>query len=96
MLGILSVAAVLRLSQALLRWDEVSWLYSAYPGEITDALEAGEIATALTTFTGLHQAGSGVAPDADDLPPDGVGQAQGFFFPCAALVFLLLLKLPFL
>lgn len=47
------VAAVLRGLQALLRWDEVAWMYAAYPGPTVDALEAGDWAGALR-FVGLH------------------------------------------
>ena len=54
MLVILGTAAFLRFSQAVLRWDEVSWLYSAYPGAVTDALQSGSWGVALTTFPGLH------------------------------------------
>ncbi len=36
------------------RWDEVAWLYSAYPSATVDALEAGDWGRLTTEFTGLH------------------------------------------
>jgi hypothetical protein len=51
---IVGLAAVLRLVRAACRWEEWAWRYSAYPGPTVDALEAGDMAVALTTFTGLH------------------------------------------
>ena len=51
---IIAVATILRLFQACLRWDEVSWLYAAYPGATVDALKDGQVWTAMTSFTGLH------------------------------------------
>lgn len=51
---IVGVAGVLRLARAAARWEEWAWRYSAYPGPTADALAAGDLATALTRWTGLH------------------------------------------
>jgi hypothetical protein len=48
------VGASLRLLHAPQRWEEVAWLYSAYPGATLDALAAGRWAEGLTRWTGLH------------------------------------------
>ena len=50
---VLGVAALLRIPRALLRWDEVSWLYAAYDASTVEALRAGDLLGALR-FTGLH------------------------------------------
>ena len=54
LLAILGLAALLRLLRAALRWDEVSWLYAAYPARVVELLAAGRPFAAATTFTGLH------------------------------------------
>jgi len=51
---VLCAAAALRLVRVPNRWDEVAWLYSAYPAATTDAVAQGDGAAALTSFTGLH------------------------------------------
>lgn len=48
-----AVALLLRALQALLRWDEVTWMYAAYHGPVVDALAAGDGA-GLLRFVGLH------------------------------------------
>jgi len=48
------LAASLRLLRVPLRWDEWTWHYSAYDTRTTEALEAGQLWEALTTFSGLH------------------------------------------
>ncbi len=50
----LVAAAALRLIRVPNRWDEVAWLYSAYPASTADALARGDLPAALTQFTGLH------------------------------------------
>lgn len=52
--GIVLLAATLRLGRSACRWEEWAWRYSAYPGPTADALQAGDISTALTGWTGLH------------------------------------------
>lgn len=47
-------AAALRLLRVPNRWDEVAWLYSAYPASTADAWARGDLGAALTGFTGLH------------------------------------------
>lgn len=54
LLAILALALGLRLLRVLLRWDEVSWLYAAYPGATLEALVEGRLLAALTTWSGLH------------------------------------------
>lgn len=51
------VGASLRLLHAPQRWEEVAWLYSAYPGATLDALAAGRWFEGLTRWTGLHPPG---------------------------------------
>ncbi|MCB9795299.1 MAG: hypothetical protein H6741_21560 [Alphaproteobacteria bacterium] len=53
-IALLLAAAGLRLLRAAARWDEVSWLYAAYPAPTVEALRAGRWAEALTGFIGLH------------------------------------------
>lgn len=53
-MGVLGLAAALRLPRVLNRWDEVAWLYAAYPTPTVDALRDGRLVDAWTTFTGLH------------------------------------------
>ncbi len=48
------LGGVLRLLRAGVRWEEWAWRYAAYPGPTADALAAGDLAGALTTFTGMH------------------------------------------
>ncbi len=54
LLALLGAAALLRLLRAAVRWDEVAWLYAAYPGHTVDDLQQGALLTALGRWTGLH------------------------------------------
>lgn len=50
------MAAVLRLLRVVTRWDEVAWLYAAYPAPTVRALQDGDLPGALD-FVGLHPPG---------------------------------------
>ena len=54
---LLALAALLRVLRGAVRWDEVAWQYAAYPAPTVEALRAGDLATALTTWVGLHPPG---------------------------------------
>jgi len=52
--AVLAAAALLRALRVPLRWDEVSWLYAAYPAHVAEALADGRLADALQEWVGLH------------------------------------------
>ncbi len=51
---VVALAAVPRVVQAGLRWDEVALAYLAYTAPTADALAAGHLGDALSTWVGLH------------------------------------------
>jgi len=53
-MGVVGLALGLRLVRALCRWDEVSWLYAAYPSATVQSVADGQIGQALVTWVGLH------------------------------------------